>query len=75
MIQQVRMVATADGVTQVQQRVGTFVVDASGAFCGVRWSHWEAMPTVLVRESELLPDQMIFDSRRGGAFAEGFGDD
>ena len=61
MIQQVRMVATADGVTQVQQRAGTFVVDASGAFCGVRWSHWEAMPTVLV--SELLPDQMVIDSR------------
>ena len=61
MIQQVRMVATADGVTQVQQRVGTFVVDASGAFCGVQWSPWEAMPTVLV--SELLPDQMIIDSR------------
>ena len=61
MIQQVRIVATADGVTQVQQRVGTFTVDASGAFCGVRWSHWEAMPTVLV--SELLPDQMIVDSR------------
>ena len=68
MIQQVRIVTTADGVTQVQQRIGTFVADASGAFCGVQWSHWEAMPTVLVSESELLPDQMIIDSRRGGAF-------
>jgi hypothetical protein len=68
MVQQVRVVATAEGLTQVQQRVGTFVVDASGAFCGLRWSHWEAMPTVLVSESELLPDQMIIDSRRGGAF-------
>ena len=69
MIQQVRMVATADGVTQVQQRVGTFVVDASGAFCGVRWSNWEAMPTVLV--SELLPDQMVIDSRCYGPSAGG----
>ena len=60
MIQQVRIVATADGVTQVQQRIGTFQVDASGAFCGVRWSHWEAMPTVWV--SELLPDQMVINS-------------
>jgi hypothetical protein len=63
MVQQVRIVATADGVTQVQQRVGTFVVDASGAFCGLRWSHWEAMPTVLVSESELLPDQMVISSK------------
>ena len=64
MVQQVRIVATADGVTQVQQRVGTFVVDASGAFCGLRWSHWEAMPTVLVRE--LLPDQMVISSQLDG---------
>ena len=69
MMQQVRIVATADGVTQTQQRVGTFVVDASGAFCGVQWSPWEAMPTVLVSESELLPDQMVIDLRCGGAFA------
>ncbi len=60
MLQQVRVVATADGVTQVQQRVGTFEVDASGAFCGVRWAKWEAMPIVLV--SELLPDQMVVNS-------------
>ena len=60
MLQQVRIVATADDVTQVQQRVGTFVVDASGAFCGVRWAGWEAMPSVLV--SELLPDQLVINS-------------
>ena len=61
MVQQVRVVATAEGLTQVQQRIGTFAVDASGAFCGVRWSNWEAMPTVLVRE--LLPDQMVISSK------------
>ena len=61
MVQQVRIVATAEGLTQVQQRIGTFAVDASGAICGVQWSHWEAMPTVLVRE--LLPDQMVISSQ------------
>ncbi|MFO0204194.1 MAG: hypothetical protein ACK528_13805 [Alphaproteobacteria bacterium] len=64
MVQQVRVVATAEGLTQVQQRIGTFAVDASGAFCGVRWSTWEAMPTVLVRE--LLPDQMVISSQLDG---------
>jgi hypothetical protein len=62
------------------------MVDASGAFCGVQWAKWEAMPTVLV--SELLPDQMIINSQglqhsddthspaasAAGPFAEGVSD-
>ncbi|MFN9293094.1 MAG: hypothetical protein ACK6EB_33875, partial [Planctomyces sp.] len=61
MVQQVRVVATAEGLTQVQQRIGTVAVDASGAVCGVRWSNGGALPTVCVKE--LLPDQMVISSK------------
>lgn len=44
---EMRWVKDDQGHVQLQQRTRSFVVDASGNFCGLTgWSDWEAVPIV-----------------------------